>query len=65
MPHLWIDNAPRPALSGETFPTANPSTGETLSLLARGARADVDVAVASARRAFAGWSRTDPRQAPE
>ncbi len=62
MPHLWIDNAPCPALSGETFPTANPATGETLALLARGAKADVDVAVASARRAFSGWSRMDPNE---
>jgi aldehyde dehydrogenase (NAD+)/phenylacetaldehyde dehydrogenase len=62
MPHLWIDNAAVPAASGETFPTANPSTGETLAELARGQRADVDTAVASARRAFPGWARTDPNE---
>ncbi|MFN7146127.1 MAG: aldehyde dehydrogenase family protein, partial [Myxococcota bacterium] len=62
MPHLWIDNAPRPAASGATFATPNPATGETLAELARGDRADVDAAVASARRAFPGWARTDPNE---
>ncbi len=62
MPDLWIDNAPRAAASGATFATPNPATGETLAELARGDRVDVDLAVASARRAFPGWARTDPNE---
>jgi aldehyde dehydrogenase (NAD+)/phenylacetaldehyde dehydrogenase len=62
MPDLWIDNAPRPALSGATFTTPNPTTGEPLAELARGDRADVDLAVASAKRAFPAWARTDPNE---
>ncbi|MES2641279.1 MAG: aldehyde dehydrogenase family protein [Myxococcota bacterium] len=62
MPDLWIDNAPRAAASGATFTTPNPATGELLAELARGDRADVDVAVASARRAFPLWARTDPNE---
>ncbi|MDP2306741.1 MAG: aldehyde dehydrogenase family protein [Pseudomonadota bacterium] len=62
MPDLWIDNAPRAAASGATFTTPNPATGEVLAELARGDRADVDLAVASARRAFPPWARTDPNE---
>lgn len=62
MPDLWIDNAPRPALSGATFTTPNPTTGEPLAELARGDLADVDLAVASAKRAFPAWARTDPNE---
>jgi len=38
--------------SGETFETVNPATGEVLARVARGNAADVDLAVAAARRAF-------------
>jgi len=38
--------------SGETFETVNPATGEVLTRVARGNAADVDLAVAAARRAF-------------
>ncbi len=62
MAALWIDNAPRPAASGATFSTPNPATGETLAELARGDHADVDAAVASAKRAFPAWARTDPNE---
>jgi aldehyde dehydrogenase (NAD+)/phenylacetaldehyde dehydrogenase len=62
MSHLWIDNTPRDAASGARFPTPNPATGETLAELPRGQHADVDAAVASAKRAFAEWSRLDPNE---
>ena len=62
MAQLWIDNASRAALSGATFATPNPATGETLDELARGDAADVDAAVASAKRAFPAWSRLDPNE---
>jgi acyl-CoA reductase-like NAD-dependent aldehyde dehydrogenase len=38
--------------SGETFETVNPATGEVHTRVARGNAADVDLAVAAARRAF-------------
>lgn len=49
---LLIDGRLVPSLSGETFATLNPATGETLAQVARGNAADVDLAVAAARRAF-------------
>ena len=52
----WVD-----AQSGETFETINPATGEVLATLPRGGRADVDRAVAAARRALEGdWARLTP-----
>ncbi|WP_238366859.1 aldehyde dehydrogenase family protein [Mesobacterium pallidum] len=52
----WVD-----ALSGETFDTINPANGEVLATLPKGGKADVDRAVAAARRAFEGdWSRLTP-----
>ncbi len=59
---LWIDNAERDALSGETIPTENPSTGEVLTTLARGRKEDVAAAVASARKAFPAWAKLDPNE---
>jgi acyl-CoA reductase-like NAD-dependent aldehyde dehydrogenase len=43
-----------------TFPTYAPGTGEVLAELARGDAADVDAAVASARRAWPAWAALDP-----
>jgi aldehyde dehydrogenase (NAD+)/phenylacetaldehyde dehydrogenase len=59
---LWIDNRAVDAVAGETFATMNPATGVALATLARGKREDVDVAVASANKAFATWSRMDPNE---
>ena len=58
----FIDGALRPALSGEVFPTVDPATGRTLAQVAACDATDVDVAVASARAAFADgrWSRLHP-----
>ncbi|WP_372610460.1 aldehyde dehydrogenase family protein [Aquicoccus sp.] len=45
--------------SGQTLPLMNPSTGEQIGEIARGQGADVDAAVAAARKAYDGvWSRT-------
>ena len=53
----WVD-----AVSGKTFTTPNPATGETLAEVAEGDRADIDKAVMAARRAFEGkWSRMSAR----
>src|SRR2546423_10582273 len=43
----WQDSA-----SGKTFPTINPATGETICQVAEGDKADIDLAVRAARRAF-------------
>ena len=57
----FIDGRWRPAGDERTIPVVDPSTGETFGALARGTAADVDDAVAAARRAFeGGWSRTSP-----
>lgn len=47
------------SVSGKAFPTLNPSTGETICHIAEGDKADVDLAVKAARRAFdeGPWSR--------
>jgi aldehyde dehydrogenase (NAD+) len=52
----WVDSA-----SGETFATQNPATGETICQVAEGDKADIDLAVAAARKAFESgpWSRTN------
>ncbi len=49
---LLIDGKLSPSESGETFDAVNPATGEVLATVARGNAADVDRAVAAARRAF-------------
>ena len=60
--HL-INGQPTASLSGKTFETLNPATGEVLAHLAQGDQADVDAAVRAARAAFEGpWSRWTPYQ---
>lgn len=60
---LLIDGDWSPSRSGETFESINPSTGEQLDRLALGGAADIDRAVASARRALEGpWSRFKPAE---
>jgi aldehyde dehydrogenase (NAD+) len=43
----WVDS-----VSGKTFPTLNPATGEVICQVAEGDKADVDLAVKAARKAF-------------
>ncbi len=43
----WLDS-----VSGKMFPTINPATGETICQVAEGDKADVDLAVKAARKAF-------------
>jgi aldehyde dehydrogenase (NAD+) len=51
------------AVSGATFPSVNPSTGEVIAELAEGGTEDVDRAVAAAREALTGpWRRMRPSQ---
>src|SRR5437016_9706716 len=52
----WLDSA-----SGKTFETLNPATGEVICQVAEGDKADVDLAVAAARKAFeeGPWPKTN------
>src|SRR5688572_33489859 len=53
----WVDSE-----SGKTFVTPNPSTGEVLAEVSEADKADIDKAVAAARRAFEGkWSKMSAR----
>jgi acyl-CoA reductase-like NAD-dependent aldehyde dehydrogenase len=60
----FIDGAYVDALSGETFDCVSPGTGRTIASIASCDSADVDRAVAGARRAFdsGSWSRAAPKQ---
>src|SRR5918911_1476905 len=59
---LFIDGKFVDAESGKTFQTPNPATGETLAEVAEADKADIDKAVAAARRAFEGkWARVSAR----
>src|SRR6516225_12087598 len=49
---LLIGGKWQPSASGKTFPTTNPATGEVICQVAEGDKADVDLAVKAARRAF-------------
>ena len=59
----FIDGRWHPSATGERIETINPATGKLLATLARGREIEVDLAVASARRAFQGpWSIFTPAQ---
>jgi len=53
----WVD-----AKSGETFPVTDPATEEVIAHVPAGDKADIDLAVAAARRAFeeGPWARMSP-----
>ncbi len=55
----WVNS-----ISGKTFPTYNPATGEVLAQVAEGDKQDVDAAVKAARKAFESgpWSRMSATQ---
>ena len=56
---VFIDNAWRPALSGETLDVIAPGDGMAFTAIAAGGAEDVDAAAAAARRAFEGaWGAT-------
>lgn len=59
---LFIDGEWVDAASGKTFTTPNPATGQTLAEVAEADRADIEKAVAAARRAYEGkWSKLSAR----
>src|SRR5271163_2366495 len=59
---LLIDGKWVAASSGKTFPVEDPATEETIAHAPAGDKADIDLAVAAARRAFetGPWSRISP-----
>jgi gamma-glutamyl-gamma-aminobutyraldehyde dehydrogenase len=59
----FIDGAYVASADGRTFPTINPATGQAIADVARGGEAEINRAVAVARKAFrsGAWSRMDPR----
>ena len=57
---LFIDGRWVASRGRKSFETVNPSTEVVLSRCDQGNAADVDAAVAAARKAFRGWSRTKP-----
>lgn len=61
---LWIHNEAQDAASGDTFDTINPATGATIASVARGAAADIDRAVQSAKEAMASpaWRQMNPHK---
>ena len=54
--HMIIDG--QKVAAAETFPVLNPATEEVIAECPRASEADLDSAVAAARRAFPGWSAT-------
>jgi aldehyde dehydrogenase (NAD+) len=49
---LFIGGKWQDSVSGKTFATTNPATGETICNVAEGDKADIDLAVKAARKAF-------------
>lgn len=63
--NLFIDGAPVPAQSGETYDVINPATEEVVGIVAAASAADGDRALAAARRCFdeTDWSTNTARRA--
>nr|XP_032837152.1 LOW QUALITY PROTEIN: aldehyde dehydrogenase, mitochondrial-like [Petromyzon marinus] len=62
---LFINNEWVDSVSGKTFPTVNPATGEILAHVSLAEAADVDKAVSAAQDAFrlgSSWRSMDPSQ---
>ncbi|MBS0373059.1 MAG: aldehyde dehydrogenase [Proteobacteria bacterium] len=60
----FIDGGYRPAEGGATFDDVSPIDGRVVAQVARGGAADVDAAVAAARKAYDGgaWRRVEPKE---
>jgi aldehyde dehydrogenase (NAD+) len=56
---LFINGKWQDSVSGKTFPTINPATADTICQVAEGDKADIDMAVKAARKAFEDgpWAR--------
>lgn len=55
---LFINNTWVKPDAAETYPSFNPATGEKLAETVQAGQAEVDAAVAAARKAFNSWSNT-------
>jgi acyl-CoA reductase-like NAD-dependent aldehyde dehydrogenase len=54
---MWIDGQFVDAESGQTFAAINPATEEEIGRVPLGGKADIDKAVAAAKKAFPAWSK--------
>jgi len=63
-PLMLIDGELVPAVSGKTFSVFNPATGALIASVPEADKADVDLAVAAARRAFdeRRWGKVSPSE---
>ncbi|WP_166875515.1 aldehyde dehydrogenase family protein [Salinibacterium sp. ZJ450] len=60
---VFVDGAWTPAIGTDRNPVTDPATGEVWGSVPDGSAEDIDAAVASARRAFAGeWPRLTPTE---
>lgn len=59
---LIIDGKFVNSISGKTFDTINPATGEVIAKIQEADKADVDLAVKAARRAFQTWRNVNPAE---
>ena len=61
---LLIGGQLRSSVSGKTFETINPATGEVICTVAEGDKDDIDLAVKAARQAFdhGPWGRMNPSE---
>ncbi|MEO1193534.1 MAG: aldehyde dehydrogenase family protein [Pseudomonadota bacterium] len=59
---FFIDGAWVAPATANDFPVINPADETPYATISLGSAADVDKAVAAARRAFEGWSQTDPAE---
>jgi len=59
VPQMLIGGEWREAMANEVIEVVNPATEEVLASVPAGSPQDVELAVATAKRAFAEWSRTD------
>jgi aldehyde dehydrogenase (NAD+) len=59
---LYIDGSWVPPAGSESIDVVNPATEEVIATIPAGTPADVEVAVAAARRAFPDWAATNPEE---
>src|SRR3954451_11779243 len=62
MPEMLIGGEWRAGSAREEIEVVNPATEETVASVPAGSADDVELAVATAKRAFEDWSRTDTEQ---
>lgn len=62
MPEMLIGGEWRQAAAHGEIAVVNPATEDVVDSVPAGAAQDVELAVATAKRAFGGWSRTDVEQ---